>query len=157
MATPVYLAPAITAGATLVAATIGFGAAALKHRWDVADNKRTWERERTERRRDELKTGAIEYLAARANVVESFLVRRDDRAVIVTRATDAFENFCILLVNLPLASRVVTDDYESLGLWMRMADDYWKEVSKQISRLVPLDAPPSAREVREMVNNLLSV
>jgi hypothetical protein len=67
VATTTHYVPAfITAGGIVMAAFItailtGFGAAALKHRWDVrADNVR-WERERQERRRDEPKAAFSEY------------------------------------------------------------------------------------------------
>jgi hypothetical protein len=61
-----YVLPLITAGGTVVAAIItGFAAAARKHKWDVQDNDLRWERERAERRRDELRTSFAVYLAAR--------------------------------------------------------------------------------------------
>jgi len=55
----------ITAGGTVVAAILtGFGAAALKRRWDEKAESRRWHRERSERRREELRLAFMQYFEA---------------------------------------------------------------------------------------------
>jgi hypothetical protein len=70
-----YLIPGIAAAATLGASIVsGFGAAALKHKWDIEDNERRWERERAERRREELKAGFSAYLTARSEMEQTMFL-----------------------------------------------------------------------------------
>jgi hypothetical protein len=87
MADPNYWLPLITAGGTVVAAIIsGFLAAALKHHWDVAADKLRWQRERSERRRDELRSAFAGYLASRSSLERALFISGRDRNVASTLA-----------------------------------------------------------------------
>lgn len=63
----------------MVAILTGFGAAALKHRWDVAADALRWDRERSERRRDELKSAFTGYLASRNSLDRALFFAARDR------------------------------------------------------------------------------
>lgn len=84
MSSPDYGVPLIAAATAL---TTGFGAAILKHRWDVAsdkirhawdmkENERRWERERAERRREELKSAFNDYFSTRLGLQERLTMGR---------------------------------------------------------------------------------
>lgn len=61
-----YWVPVITAGGTVVASIItGFIAAKVKHDWDKADAEDSWDRERAERRREEVREALMAYMTAR--------------------------------------------------------------------------------------------
>jgi hypothetical protein len=65
----------ITASATIVAALIvGFGAAALKHRWDTRDEQRRWDRERELRRQEDLRDAFSRYSTVRFEIVNAYLL-----------------------------------------------------------------------------------
>ena len=73
---PNYWIPTITALATILAAIVGFSAAALKHRWDVQDDERRWERERAERRREELRLAFNDYVSSRSALENLFTTQQ---------------------------------------------------------------------------------
>ncbi len=56
-------------GAVLAAIITGFAASWVQHRRNVASDKRTWQRERAKRQRDEVRTCLGDYLQARAAMV----------------------------------------------------------------------------------------
>jgi hypothetical protein len=84
-ADPNYLLLLITSGTAIVVAIItGFGAAALKHRWDVAADRLRWHRERSERRRDELRSAFASYFASRSSLERAMFIAARDRNVAST-------------------------------------------------------------------------
>ena len=105
---PNYWLPAITAGGTVVAAIItGFLAAALKHHWDVDADKARWERERSERRRDELKSAFARYLSSRRGVESAvFVAAHEPNLVDVVSIYNAQDDYFHSLAEL----QTVLDD-----------------------------------------------
>jgi hypothetical protein len=76
------LVPFIAPGGVVLAAIItGFAAAVLKHRWDVKAEDTRWERERSERRRDELKAAFTRYLTCRSSMDRAVFVAARDRTL----------------------------------------------------------------------------
>jgi hypothetical protein len=92
MPAPDYV-PVIISAAT--ALSVGFGAAGLKHRWDSKDDQKRWDREREQRYQEALRDAFSDYLAARQEVVNAYLVMapkptQDDinrNTVLITRYT----------------------------------------------------------------------
>jgi hypothetical protein len=122
-----YVLPLITAGGTVVAAVVaaiitGFVAAARKHKWDVQDNDLRWERERAERRRDELRTSFAVYLAARYR--QDLFDAVSDGAKVELRESlrayaTAFHELCVILSDEDRA--VIYRDYERFLAWNKNA------------------------------------
>jgi hypothetical protein len=122
MAADPYLVASITASATVVAATMGgFGAAALKHHWDVDDTELRWERERTERRRDELKVALSQFFSTRGDVTDSFVIAQaepDNGRRAIRRYEGGLAALAVLLdIKSELAETFLTEA-EKFSTWM---------------------------------------
>lgn len=151
---PSYVVPIVTVLVSgFVALVVGFGAASLKHKWDVQDDKRRWERERAERRREELKAAFGEYLDARHEAERSavrFLLTGKPgdsqlRDAIGLRLTHSLGHLRILLD--PTSSDKVKQDFDAFSSWLLVAAS-WPSGTEEIP------APPSDETVRTMAQLL---
>ena len=109
----------------MISAGIGFLAAALKHKWDVQDDDARWERERAERRRDELRAAFSAYLSARW---QFDLLDRTGKGVTTAYReaahgyATAFNGLSVVLVDEELKA-TVRQDYEGFIAWYQSAPE----------------------------------
>lgn len=115
MSSSVYLVPGISAATAIL---VGFGAAGLKHHWDVEDNTVRWGRERDERRRDELRAAFARYLAAREALDDWVRAGNREHAAVDTEFFLASTALQIILVNPDDASKIDSDT-TSMGGWQK--------------------------------------
>lgn len=107
------------AGAAVVAALItGFGAAALKRRWDVKDEQIRWLREREERTRKQRLDAFVDYLAARPTLAAVREVSQPSR---VPRLFNHLEIVGIrlqLLLEESAQQDVIRSDLRAVEKWL---------------------------------------
>jgi hypothetical protein len=155
-----YAVPVITASGTVVASIgaailTGFRAAKVKHKRDVEDNDIRWGRERFERRRDELKSAFVRYLAARGRTERALVnvgARRTWEDIQV--AGDAFSDFQLAFAELEILLR------EKVLLRFRVENqpflNWLSEAYKQATEAgVALDSAPSPQGVIDLAKVLL--
>lgn len=155
MEAPNYLLPGITAAATGLAAIIsGFFAAALKHRWDVQDDERRWQRERAERRREELKLAFNQYLTTRAEV-EALLTQKPEVGV-VNEATQRVSVAVRSLIRESTQLRVLLEDATTVNKDMRDFGDWVNAILNQwVGTAGPHLVVPSDELIRRLAKQLL--
>ena len=109
--------------ATVVAATVaalitGFGAAAIKHRWDVRTDERSWQRQRETRLRAQRLQAFADYLAARPDqtAAQGIVQSRDATALIgaLRRASMSLQ----ILLPEPGQQQAVVRDREAVERWV---------------------------------------
>jgi hypothetical protein len=126
---PNYLIPSITAAGGVVAAVItGFLAAGLKHRWDVRDTALRWERERDERRRDELKMAFGDYLSARAEIEDMRREQVDEGrlAPAINNSTRRYNQLWTLLLKDPLGSHELIASHVAFIAYCHALHEYFQ-------------------------------
>jgi hypothetical protein len=162
VADPNYLIPAITAGATVGAAVIsGFFAAALKHRWDVKDTYARWERERSERRREELKAAFNAYLAGRIEMETILSFPQLDAEAGRNAFTGIhllsghFTQLTVMLDNEHAA--VVKADFECFGGWINGVFERESAIVAGKSHTDTAPSAPTDEPVRKLAKCLLDL
>jgi uncharacterized protein YabN with tetrapyrrole methylase and pyrophosphatase domain len=158
MVDPNSAVPVISAGATLLAAIVtGFGAAAVKHRWDVKADDLRWQRERKERRRDELKSAFSRYLATLSTVSREMTYASSTRTQAkVDALTDSF--YILELAYADIQTVLKSESLEIvLGHWKQVAA-WFIECSEKLKvadgKLSPM---PSSREIVKLAKKELDV
>jgi hypothetical protein len=123
-ANPSTLIQVLTPLATIVAAILaalitGFGAAALKHKWDSEADETRWRREHTARERVQRLDAFAQYLAARPDLAtaKSIAGRSADPAIVVSAARLAATRLLILLPNGDQRA-VVEGDLQNMVDWV---------------------------------------
>ncbi len=139
--------------ATVVSATIGalvtgFGAAALKHKWDSEADDTRWRRERSARIRAQRLEAFARYLSARPDLsaVRSLTDSSGDPAVVVSAIRLAAAN---LLILLPDAGQrdVVENDLRTVENWVAS----WSVSSSRSDRT----GVPSAQPILDLARDLV--
>jgi len=107
-----WLSPLGTVVAAIAGALItGFGAASLKHRWDVQADDKRWRRDRESRLRAQRLAAFAQYLAARPNLraARELTTRAADAASLVSNVRLAAANLLILLPDADQRATVESD------------------------------------------------
>jgi hypothetical protein len=115
--------PLATVLASIAGALItGFGAAALRHAWDVRADVKSWNRSRDQRVRAQLLEAFGRYLAARPDLRSADVLRvnRKEGAVIVSSLQLAAASLLILLTEAG-DRQVVEKDCRALEDWVEAA------------------------------------
>jgi hypothetical protein len=143
------LPPVATVVAAILGALItGFGAAALKHKWDAAADDLRWQRERASRIRAQRLDAFAQYLAARPDLsaVRSLADRAGDPAVVVSAARLAAANLLILLSDADQRAVVERD--------LRTVENWVTSWSVPASRTDRTDVP-TAKDILDLARELV--
>ncbi len=133
------LAPLATVVAAILGALItGFGAAALKHKWDSEADETRWRRERMARDRAQRLEALAQYLAARPDLAAAKSVSNKlvDPAAVVSPARLAAIRLMILLPDGDQHT-VVEDDLQEMVKWITS----WAAASSANKKDVPSPQP----------------
>jgi hypothetical protein len=115
-----WLSPLGTVVAAIAGAVItGFGAASLKHRWDVRADDTRWRRDRESRVRAQRLAAFAEYLAVRPNLraARELTTRPRDAAGMVSDVRLAAANLLIVLPD-PDDRAAVLSDLKAVEDWL---------------------------------------
>jgi hypothetical protein len=136
-----------SAATVLVAIITGFGAAALKHRWDSQAADKRWHREGADRLRRQRLDAFAHYLSARPDLgaVRDLPDRSPDLALTVSAARLAAASLLILL-SKESQRAVVEADLRNVEDWVRS----WSLPSRAGRTDVP-----SAQPILELARSLL--
>lgn len=126
-----YWIPAISA---VTAIFTGFGAAGVKRRWDVQDDRRRWERERAERRREEIGAAFNDYLSARAEIEDMRLPEVDDGklAPAINTSTRRFNQLWVLIDDRDTAMELVNSHKAFISYCRSLGDFFHGDGEKPI-------------------------
>jgi hypothetical protein len=156
-----YLAPTITASATVLAAIIGgFLAAALKHRWDMKDTQAQWDRERAERRREELRAAFNEYLTNRAEILtllelppKQFTQSQATNLLMFSRRTVSYFTQLKVMLEAPDMA-IIQADTGALDEWINASFAAADPSNEGTSVEIPV--APSDEPVRQLAYRILN-
>ncbi len=112
--------PVATVLAAILGALItGFGAATLRHRWDVRADERKWNRNRDQRIRAQFLEAFSQYLAARPDfrTIPTITANPEDAAAIVSQIQLAAASLLILLADAE-HREVIETDLSALVHWI---------------------------------------
>lgn len=143
------LPPIATVVAAIIGALVtGFGAASLKHKWDVEAEDTRWRRERAARVRAQRLDAFALYLSARPdlNTVISLVDRSEDPTVVVSAARLAAAKLLILLADRDQRA-VVESDLRTVVDWVAL----WRAAP---SRANLTDVPPG-QGILDLARNLV--
>jgi hypothetical protein len=138
-----------SAVAVVVALITGFGAAALKHKWDIAADEARWRQESSARLRAQRLDAFGRYLTARPdlNVVRSLADSPGDVTAVLSGIRLAAANLLILLPEA-VQRTVVEDDLRTMESWVAA----WLGSSPRSGRA----DIPSAESILDLARALVS-
>jgi hypothetical protein len=143
------LPPVATVVAAVGGALItGFGAAGLKHKWDIEADDKRWRRNRDARVRAQRLDAFAQYLSARPDLraVKSLLTRAGDPAAIVSGIRLATANLLIVLSE-PEQRTIVERDLLTVEDWVAS----WLDAPANADRT----DVPSAQPILDLARNLV--
>jgi hypothetical protein len=145
------LTASITAAVGLVVAVFGVWTIFIKRKWDIQDDERRWERERAERRREELKAAFASYLAAR-DAVENLISRPTETTVttqdlVMVINTLSREGIRLRVLLEESDQSLMSDDIEM------MMD--WAQQNKNLDEPAQIPIAPLDADVQLLVRRLL--
>jgi len=126
------LPPIATVVAAIVGALItGFGAAMLKHKWDVRADDKRWRRNRDSRVRAQRLDAFARYLSARPDLraVRSLMTKAGDPTAVVSEIRLAAANLLIVLSD-PGQRAIVERDLLTVEEWVAS----WLDASSKADR-----------------------
>ncbi len=143
------LPPIATVFAAVLASLItGFGAARLKHKWDVEADERNWRHDGDSRNRARRLDAFAQYLSARPDlrVARALTSEPGHSTAVISEIRLAAANLLILLPD-PAQRTIVEQDLQAVEDWI----DLWL---KQPSKAIRTDVP-SVQHVLELARDLV--
>ncbi len=143
------LPPIATVVAAIAGALItGFGAARLKHKWDVEADDRRWRQDSDSRNRSRRLDAFAHYLSARPDlrVARAFALRTADPSAVVSDIRLAAANLLILLPH-PNQRDIVERDLQMVEGWI----DLWLESPAEARQRDVPTAQPILDLARDLV------
>ena len=153
MSSGLILSVVAATGTGLAAVITGFGAAALKHRWDVAGEDTRWARESLERRRQELLLSLAEYLRVRTQLHAALGRYAQDGSADRTLVVDVLNELELAaararMLLAPGDRQLLSQDVSDLHVWSSAA-------MAAIQKGQPFNRPPEDDQFIELGQRLL--